>query len=43
MKNFKNTLHQRKWLGVESTIRGDKTENPADIPPDRWFVQSLFR
>ncbi len=29
MKNFKNTLHRRKWFGVGSTKRGDKTEIPA--------------
>ena len=27
----KNTLHKRKWLGVESTTRDDKTEIPVNI------------
>jgi hypothetical protein len=31
MKNFKNTLHQRKWLGVESTTLDDKTEIPVNL------------
>jgi FkbH-like protein len=47
MKNFENTLHQRKGLGVELTFRKDKTEIPSYsasmdwLPPIDNFRQSL--
>ncbi len=40
MKNFKNTLHQRKWSGVESTIRGNKTEMPVHTAAEKAIAHS---
>ena len=40
MKNFKNRLHQRIWLGVESTIRGDKTEMPVHTAAEKAIAHS---
>jgi hypothetical protein len=41
MKNFKNTLHQRKWWGVESSVLEDKTQIPDQVNRDagEWRPQ----
>ena len=40
MKNFENTLRQRKWSGVESTIRGDNTEMPVHTAAEKAIAHS---